>query len=135
MTDRIKDLAGSLIQGFKDNLKIGSPSKVFRDEIGQWIPAGIAEGIESGIGTINSAMADMTMAVSPAAMGDISPYSNSASVQSGPDTIGGLYTLLAQYLPVIASGENVNVQLDVDGQRLFRVVQQQQARNTQLVGV
>ena len=135
MTDWIKDLAGSLIQGFKDNLKIGSPSKVFRDEIGQWIPAGIAEGIESGIGTINSAMADMTMAVSPAAMGDISPYSNSASVQSGPDTIGGLYTLLAQYLPVIASGENVNVQLDVDGQRLFRVVQQQQARNTQLVGV
>lgn len=136
MTDWIKDLAGSLIQGFKDNLKIGSPSKVFRDEIGQWIPAGIAEGIEDGIGTLNSAMSDMTLAVSPAAMGDITSYPASAAVsQSGSDTLGGLYQLLAQYLPVIASGENVNVQLDVDGQRLFRVVQQQSNRNTQLVGV
>lgn len=133
MTDWIKDLADSLIQGFKDNLKIGSPSKVFRDEIGQWIPAGIAQGIEDGIGTINSAMADMTMAVSPAAMGDIQTYTpQSATVQNEATS---LYELLSRYLPIIASGENVNVQLDVDGQRLFRVIQQQQARNTQLVGV
>ena len=133
LTDWVKDLASNLIQGFKDNLKIGSPSKVFRDEIGQWIPAGIAEGIERGMGTINEAMSDMTMAVSPSAMGDISTYAPQA-VSPVQNSNTALYELLSRYLPVIASGENVNVQLDVDGQRLFRVIQQQQARNTQLVG-
>ena len=134
MTDWIKELADSLIKGFKDNLKIGSPSKVFRDEIGRWIPAGIAEGIEDGMGVLDSAMADMTMSVMPTSMEDISTASyNASNTQNGTDN--QVYNLLAQYLPIIASGENVNVTLDVDGQRLFRIIQQQQARNTQLVGV
>lgn len=133
MTDWVKDLASNLIQGFKDNLKIGSPSKVFRDEIGYWIPAGIAEGIERGMDTINGAMTDMTLAVSPTAIGTIQPYT--PQITATNNGTGSLYELLSYYLPIIASGENVNVQLDVDGQRLFRVIQQQQARNTQLVGV
>jgi len=133
LTDWVRDLAKNLIQGFKDNLKIGSPSKVFRDEIGYWIPAGIAEGIERGMDTINGAMADMTLAVSPTAIGTIQPYT--PQITATNNGTGSLYELLSYYLPIIASGENVNVQLDVDGQRLFRVIQQQQARNTQLVGV
>ena len=133
MTGWIGDLCSNFIKGFQDNLKIGSPSKVFRDEVGKWIPAGIAEGIEDGIGVLNSAMGDMTMAVSPAAMNGIQTYTpQSATVQNEATS---LYELLNRYLPIIASGENVNVQLDVDGQRLFRVIQQQQQRNTQLVGV
>lgn len=133
LTGWVGDLCNNLVKGFTDNLKIGSPSKVFRDEIGVWIPAGIAQGIEDGIGSINSAMADMTMAVSPVSMGSVQGYTPAATTPQ--DGEGSLYELLARYLPIIASGENVNVQLDVDGQRLFRVVQQQQARNTQLVGV
>lgn len=133
MTGWIGDLCDNFIKGFKDNLKIGSPSKVFADEVGQWIPAGIAQGIEDGIGVLNSAMGDMTMAVSPVSMGSVQGYTPAATTPQ--DREGSLYELLARYLPIIASGENVNVQLDVDGQRLFRVVQQQQARNTQLVGV
>ena len=133
LTGWIGDLCKNLIKGFQDNLDMHSPSKVFRDEVGHWIPLGIAEGIEDGIGAINSAVADMTMAVSPAAMGDIQTYTpQSATAQNEASS---LYELLSRYLPIIASGENVNVQLDVDGQRLFRVIQQQQTRNTQLVGV
>lgn len=134
LTGWVKDLADNLIKGFKDSLKIGSPSKVFRDEVGIWIPAGIAEGIEAGMGTINSAMEDMTMSVMPAAMTDLATASYTpAPAQTTSNN--QVYSLLAQYLPIIASGENVNVTLDVDGQRLFRIVQQQQQRNTQLVGV
>ena len=133
MTGWIGDLCSNFIKGFQDNLKIGSPSKVFADEVGQWIPAGIAQGIEDGIGVLNSAMGDMTMAVSPAAMNGIQTYTpQSGTVQNEATS---LYELLSRYLPIIASGENVNVSLDVDGQRLFRVIQQQQQRNTQLVGV
>ena len=133
LTDWVKDLCDNLVKGFTENLRINSPSKVFRDEVGQWIPAGIAEGIENGLGTLDSAMADMTMAVSPSAMADVSAYAPQAMTPA-QSANGSLYKLLSTYLPIIASGENVNVQLDVDGQRLFRVIQQQQARNTQLVG-
>lgn len=40
---------GRLIPGWLKNvLGIASPSKVMRDQVGQWIPAGVAEGIEAG---------------------------------------------------------------------------------------
>lgn len=133
LTKTVSDMASSFVEGVKSTLKIGSPSRVFADEVGQWIPAGIAEGIQSGMGAVNDAMAGMTLAVSPTAMGSIQPYTPQAS--NAQSNNSSLYELLAKYLPIIASGENVNVQLDVDGQRLFRVIQQQQTRNTQLVGV
>ncbi|WP_293782611.1 phage tail tape measure protein [uncultured Aeromicrobium sp.] len=40
---------GKLIPGWlKDVLGISSPSKVMRDQVGLWIPAGVAEGVEAG---------------------------------------------------------------------------------------
>lgn len=52
-------MAGSVIRSFVadvedilgdeydlDRLRIGSPSKLMRDEIGKWLPRGMAEGIE-----------------------------------------------------------------------------------------
>ena len=43
---RIKSFASGIVSKIKSALQIGSPSKVIRDEIGQWIPAGLGEGIE-----------------------------------------------------------------------------------------
>lgn len=55
-----KDAALSAFNSAKALLKIGSPSKLFADGVGKWIPAGIAQGIEQNAGVINSAMADLT---------------------------------------------------------------------------
>jgi len=38
-------VVSSAISAAKSRLGIASPSKVFRDEVGQWIPEGVAEGI------------------------------------------------------------------------------------------
>ena len=38
-------IASKAVSGFKAAFKIGSPSKVMRDEIGRWIPEGISVGI------------------------------------------------------------------------------------------
>ena len=43
----LRNLASNALEAAKDALDIGSPSKVFRDEVGRWIPEGIAEGIAS----------------------------------------------------------------------------------------
>lgn len=46
---KVADLAASLLKGAKDALEIASPSKKFRDEVGVWIPAGIAEGFKKAM--------------------------------------------------------------------------------------
>lgn len=44
LTSWVSDLAESLLDSAKDALGIASPSKKFRDEVGKWLPLGIAEG-------------------------------------------------------------------------------------------
>ena len=118
-------LVDNLVSGFTDNLKIGSPSKVFRDEVGRWIPAGLAEGIESGIGTLNSSMEDMTMAVSPSNVAGMSVYTPSSGVASDGTSGQALYDLLSRYLPLLENQTNVNVSLEGDAQGLFNAVRNQ----------
>ena len=124
-----------LVGGVKSLLGIESPSKVFANEVGQWIPAGIAEGIEKGMGAVNSAIDDMTtdMVLSSRVTAASIPDATGASYDtSASDTI---YQLLSTYLPRIAEGGNVNITLDGDAGRLFRLMQRESVRNTQLVGV
>lgn len=46
--DQVAGFVGGIVDGAKAALGIASPSKVMRKEVGQYIPAGIAEGIEDG---------------------------------------------------------------------------------------
>lgn len=41
-----RNAARRIVDGFKSALSIGSPSKVMDREVGRWIPAGVASGIE-----------------------------------------------------------------------------------------
>lgn len=52
----LKDLASSALEAAKSKLKIASPSKVFKNEVGAMIDAGLAEGIEENSGIVQSAM-------------------------------------------------------------------------------
>lgn len=59
LKESVANLANSLVEGVKAGLKIGSPSKVFADEVGKWIPAGIAAGIQGNLKVLDNAMNDM----------------------------------------------------------------------------
>lgn len=54
-------IAQSALNSVKKLLKIGSPSRVFEDEVGRWIPEGVAVGIEANTGSLTDAMKDMAM--------------------------------------------------------------------------
>lgn len=41
----MKSLASKLVSAAKSKLKIGSPSRVFKREVGKWIPIGMAKGV------------------------------------------------------------------------------------------
>ena len=57
----LKDVASSALNAAKKFLHIGSPSKVFADEVGRWIPEGVAVGIEANTDSMTDAMKDMAM--------------------------------------------------------------------------
>lgn len=67
IVDAAKNAAQSALDAAKNFLGIHSPSRVFRDQVGMMIPAGVAEGIEQNLSTIKGAME----LVSDAALGSV----------------------------------------------------------------
>lgn len=61
--DAVKSIEGvgnSMLNGAKHLLHIGSPSQLFADEVGQWIPAGIGVGITNNTGAVKTALQDLS---------------------------------------------------------------------------
>ena len=76
----IKDICGDALQSAKDFFDISSPSKVMRDQVGKWLPEGMAIGIEDNSDVVDEAMSDL----SDEAMGSIDGNIKSVvAVQSG----------------------------------------------------
>lgn len=48
-TSQVKSFFSGIVDGVKGALGIGSPSKVFRDEIGRWLPPGVVKGFEAAM--------------------------------------------------------------------------------------
>jgi len=63
--EKVKSIADSVKNALRDALDINSPSRVMRDEIGKWIPLGLAEGIERNISAVMSATNRMAQATIP----------------------------------------------------------------------
>ena len=123
--DAAKGAASGLLKGFSGFFKIGSPSKLMADEIGRWIPAGIAEGIRDNLDILSSAVMDA------GAYGDI--------YTAGAYTPGESYNAGAEIVDAITnagnnSNVNVNVTLQGDSAKLFKVVRQENAKFTTAKG-
>lgn len=65
LLDKAKSIVTAPIDAAKGWLGIDSPSTVWRDEIGQWIPAGLAEGIADGTGMVGKSAAALAATASP----------------------------------------------------------------------
>ena len=60
LTGWLGNMAKGLIDGVKDALGIGSPSRLFADRIGKWIPAGITLGVEKAMPKAKAFMSNMS---------------------------------------------------------------------------
>lgn len=60
ITSAAKEAAGKALTAAKSRLGINSPSKVFANEVGKWIPEGMAKGISGNLKVVKNAMNDMT---------------------------------------------------------------------------
>lgn len=59
LKEKVGDFGAGIGGSLKKFLKIGSPSKYMADEIGQWIPKGIAVGIEANEDSVSKSMNDL----------------------------------------------------------------------------
>lgn len=100
----------SILDAIKEFLHIGSPSKVMRDEIGQWIPKGIAVGIEANLDSVNEAMhkaALMTQTAYNAAL-DVTAPALVAETGNSEVTLEYMLQLMIQYFPNFAKNKGLD---------------------------
>lgn len=61
----LRNMASNALNSAKSALGIGSPSKLFAMEVGQWLPAGIEMGIDRGQGDLDQRVENMVTAPEP----------------------------------------------------------------------
>ena len=58
LKNKVEDLGQGIVKKFKSVFGIKSPSRVFRDEIGKFLPLGMEEGFDDELGKVYSRMQD-----------------------------------------------------------------------------
>lgn len=96
--EKISGFFSGLVDGAKDALGIESPSKVFRDQVGKWIPLGIAEGVEE---EMPKAASDIQDAIEDG-MEDVSPEVKlKTSVETFGDTFVSTFDNLLLWMEMM----------------------------------
>jgi hypothetical protein len=88
LANAAKAIAKTIEQTIKKTLKIKSPSRVMRDEVGKWISLGLAEGILRNIGAVVSATNRMAQATIPTISTPTIPNANTMRVENTPSVSG-----------------------------------------------
>ena len=87
VADWIGDKIGGFVDGVTDDIKdflgIASPSKLMADEVGQWLPKGLAVGIDDNASSAIRAMENMNKKVQMSAEGVVTPYSKDIAAVKG----------------------------------------------------
>lgn len=109
-TDQVKGFFSGIVDGVKDALGIGSPSKVFRDEIGKWLPPGVAQGFKAALpAAMNSMEKDLNKGIDSIEPDDVSVTATAAAI-GFKDTIKSIYDDLVGYFESVEAriGRSVN---------------------------
>ncbi len=120
--DAIRDIAERAFETVTDFFDIGSPSKLMANEVGKWIPAGIAVGIEDNLNPLTSAMDEMNSATGIDYQSNLakqSAYGYGAGIATGNGSMEQVVALLERYLP------NIGSDIYMDGAKVGKVVNKQ----------
>ena len=107
LKNKVANLAESIVDKFKSVFGINSPSRLFRDEIGKQLSAGIGVGFKDELSSVYN---DMQKAI------DLETEKMSASVQTG-----NVYNKVMNTTPVQVNGTYTS-RLEVNGEILAEVV-------------
>lgn len=111
----LRSIAASALESARAALGIGSPSKLFADEVGKWIPPGVAMGIEHNLNPVQRSIQSMVQL----AASDFSAVSSDPGMSQVSQSSRMDYDRLANAInsrPIIIQG---------DTSRIFKVVRQE----------
>lgn len=133
IVSNVKELGGKLVDSVKGFFKIGSPSKLFADEVGQWIPEGVAVGIEANADSVNGAVEEMVndalvdpdvKAMKKTADAMMISSTNNGVVAVGSDNSAA--QILSEYMPLIlAAIEGCGTEISPDFKQFFNVMRKE----------
>ena len=106
--DKVSGFFSGILDGVKSIFGIHSPSRVFRDEVGKWIPAGVEVGVEQGMPSLKRSVED-----NMATLTDV----EIPTIQANPRSLDNNNSEIIELLRIIAS-KDFNLQLD--GRELTR---------------
>ena len=86
LTGWLGNMANGLIDGVKSALGIGSPSRLFADRIGKWIPAGITLGVEKAMPKAKAFMSNMSTELIDAA--NMDSLTSRLALERNPGALG-----------------------------------------------
>jgi TP901 family phage tail tape measure protein len=104
-------IASNALSSAKSFLGIGSPSKEFAEQVGQWIPHGIAQGITKYSGVAHAAVKNLTGQLTSQSLG-VGTAGLGVAGGAAAGGIGGA-----------AATAQVTTIVQVDGEELFRATQ------------
>lgn len=97
----VKNFFSGIVDGVKDALGIGSPSKVFRDEVGRWLPPGVAQGFEAALpAAMKTMQKDLDKGIGGLETDDVSVGAN-VTVSSFADKLKSIYGEVALWFESI----------------------------------
>lgn len=109
-TNQVKGFFSGIVDGVKNALGIGSPSKVFRDEIGKWLPPGVTQGFKAALpAAMNSMEKDLNKGIDSIEPDDVSVTATATAI-GFKDTIKSIYDDLVGYFESVEAriGRSVN---------------------------
>ena len=109
---KIAELASMVSQAATAALGIASPSKVMRDEVGVWIPAGVAAGIDANSGVVVDAVTRMSNKARTKVAGlnfATAMTGEGATVNPVGTSAAGVASRYRQYVAPVDSGSKLGV--------------------------
>lgn len=108
--DQVTSFFSGIVDGVKDALGIGSPSKVFRDEIGRWLPPGVVKGFEAAMPSAMKAIQkDLNKGIDNIDADDISVGAG-ITVSGFADKLKSIYNDVALWFESIEARINGSIQ-------------------------
>lgn len=102
-TSQVQGFFSGIVNGVKSALGIGSPSKVFRDEIGKWLPPGVVQGFEDAMPSAMKAIQkDLNKGINKIDTDDISVGAG-ITVSGFADKLKSIYNEVALWFESIES--------------------------------
>ena len=120
VTSAARDVARAAVDASRRELQINSPSKVGRDDVGIWYPAGMAEGVEMGTDAVVDAVLEQDRAMVQASQG----FLRSAQIATRPTVAVPAYYADAIQAPAIYGSARLKARIEIplylDGREVAR---------------